>query len=63
MDLVIDPFAGSNTTGAVAERLCQKWIAMEQKLTTSSNSPDGVQPDQLPAKDIGKTLQASANDD
>jgi DNA primase len=25
--------------------------------------PDGVQPDQLPAKDIGKTLQASANDD
>jgi site-specific DNA-methyltransferase (cytosine-N4-specific) len=31
-DLVIDPFAGSNTTGAVAERLCRKWIAMEQKL-------------------------------
>jgi DNA primase len=25
--------------------------------------PDGVQPDQLPANDIGKALQPSANDD
>ena len=25
--------------------------------------PDGVQPDQLPAKDIGKALQPSAHDD
>jgi DNA modification methylase len=30
-DWVIDPFAGSNTTGAVAERLGRKWIAVEQK--------------------------------
>jgi site-specific DNA-methyltransferase (cytosine-N4-specific) len=29
-DLVIDPFAGSNTTGAVAERLKRKWIAIEK---------------------------------
>jgi len=29
-DLVIDPFAGSNTTGAVAERLGRKWIAIEK---------------------------------
>lgn len=28
-DLVIDPFAGSNTTGAVAERLGRRWIAGE----------------------------------
>jgi len=28
-DLVIDPFAGSNTTGAVAERLNRRWIACE----------------------------------
>lgn len=28
-DLVVDPFAGSNTTGAVAERLNRRWIAME----------------------------------
>jgi site-specific DNA-methyltransferase (cytosine-N4-specific) len=28
-DLVIDPFAGSNTTGAVAESLRRRWIACE----------------------------------
>ena len=28
-DLVIDPFAGSNTTGAVAEELQRRWIAIE----------------------------------
>lgn len=28
-DVVVDPFAGSNTTGAVAERLCRRWIAIE----------------------------------
>jgi DNA modification methylase len=25
----MDPFAGSNTTGAVAERLGRQWIAVE----------------------------------
>jgi len=28
-DLVLDPFAGSNTTGAVAESLGRRWIAIE----------------------------------
>ncbi|MBW3542752.1 MAG: site-specific DNA-methyltransferase [Planctomycetes bacterium] len=28
-DLVVDPFAGSNTTGAVAERLHRRWIAVD----------------------------------
>lgn len=28
-DLVLDPFAGSNTTGAVAEKLQRRWIACE----------------------------------
>lgn len=28
-DLVVDPFAGSNTTGAVAERLGRRWIVAE----------------------------------
>jgi DNA modification methylase len=28
-DLVLDPFAGSNTTGAVAERLGRKWVGIE----------------------------------
>jgi hypothetical protein len=29
-NLVIDPFAGSNTTGAVAEKLGGQWLAIEQ---------------------------------
>lgn len=29
VDLVVDPFAGSNTTGSVAERLNRRWIAGE----------------------------------
>lgn len=28
-DVVLDPFAGSNTTGAAAERLGRKWVAIE----------------------------------
>jgi len=30
-DLVLDPFAGSNTTGFVAEQLNRKWIAVEMR--------------------------------
>jgi len=30
-DVVLDPFAGSNTTGKVAEVLGRKWIAIEQE--------------------------------
>ncbi|TAM58960.1 site-specific DNA-methyltransferase [bacterium] len=30
-DLVLDPFAGSNTTGAVAETLKRRWISIEPK--------------------------------
>jgi site-specific DNA-methyltransferase (cytosine-N4-specific) len=30
-DLVLDPFAGSNTTGAVADRLGRRWIAVESE--------------------------------
>jgi site-specific DNA-methyltransferase (cytosine-N4-specific) len=28
-DLVVDPFAGSNTTGAAAECLGRRWLAIE----------------------------------
>ncbi len=30
-DVVVDPFAGSNTTGAVAERLKRRWLAFEME--------------------------------
>jgi DNA modification methylase len=32
-DLVLDPMAGSNTTGAAAERLGRRWIGIEENLT------------------------------
>lgn len=32
-DLVLDPFAGSNTTGYVAERLKRRWIGIEDNWT------------------------------
>ena len=31
-DLVMDPFAGSNTTGAVAEKLKRNWLAIELEM-------------------------------
>lgn len=44
-DIVMDPFAGSNTTGSVAERLSRKWVAFEPRFdyaaTSLSRFPEG----------------------
>ena len=37
-DIVLDPFAGSNTTGAVAEQLNRRWIAVELNREYVANS-------------------------
>ena len=37
-DLVLDPFAGSNTTGAVAERLGRRWISIERDQEYAADS-------------------------
>lgn len=37
-DLVVDIFAGSNTTGRVAERLGRKWLAFEERLDYAAAS-------------------------
>ena len=37
-DVVLDPFAGSNTTGAVAERLGRRWLAIEANPTYAESS-------------------------
>ena len=37
-DLVLDPFAGSNTTGAVAEQLGRRWIAVEKNRAYAKDS-------------------------
>ena len=56
--LVLDGDAtGRKASTAIAQKLrphCQVRVVL---------LPDGVQPDQLPAKDIGKTLQPFAHDD
>jgi len=36
--LVLDPFAGSNTTGAVAESLGRRWLSLELKLDYAEDS-------------------------
>lgn len=37
-DLVVDPFAGSNTSGAVAEQLGRRWIAVEKNREYAEDS-------------------------
>jgi site-specific DNA-methyltransferase (cytosine-N4-specific) len=37
-DLVLDPFAGSNTTGAIAEQLGRRWMAIEKDPTYAGDS-------------------------
>jgi site-specific DNA-methyltransferase (cytosine-N4-specific) len=37
-DLVLDPFAGSNTTGAVAERLGRRWLGVEADAAYAESS-------------------------
>lgn len=37
-DLVCDPFAGSNTVGATAERLGRRWLSVEKSLTYALGS-------------------------
>lgn len=37
-DLVVDPFAGSNTTGAVAESLGRRWLAIEKSPEYAADS-------------------------
>jgi DNA modification methylase len=44
-DLVIDPLAGSNTTGASAEKLGRRWIGIEQNETYVEGSRFRFEPD------------------
>jgi DNA modification methylase len=37
-DLVLDPFAGSNTTGFVSEINERRWLSIEQDLTYAAQS-------------------------
>lgn len=44
-DLVLDPFAGSNTTGAVSEELGRRWLAVEAEWSHAASSISRFKPD------------------
>ena len=46
-DVVLDPFAGSNMTGAVADRLGRRWLAFEKSLDYVDGSIGRFDPDDL----------------
>jgi DNA modification methylase len=51
-DLVVDPFAGSNTTGSTAEKLLRRWIgidAIAEYLEASKFRFENVDPPQVPS--------------
>ena len=48
-DTVLDPFAGSNTTGAVAESLGRRWLSVEADWTYAAHSIGRFDPDRITA--------------
>jgi DNA modification methylase len=46
-DLVLDPFGGSNTTGAVAEEMKRKWLTIEAKWEYATTSISRFKPDSI----------------
>ena len=46
-DLVLDPFAGSNTTGSAAQELGRKWLSIEQDIDYVSTSEVRFRPELL----------------
>lgn len=46
-DIVLDPFAGSNTTGAVAQSLGRRWLSVEAEWQYAAHSVGRFQPEQI----------------
>lgn len=62
-DLVLDPFAGSNTTGAVAEQLGRRWLAVEKDRTYAKDSQLRFQcPPDANGKTKGQSLLFDASE-
>jgi DNA modification methylase len=64
-DYVLDPFAGSNTTGAVAERLGRRWLSCEANWDYASSSITRFAPKDVIATcdeiKLRKTAQAASS--
>lgn len=48
-DTVLDPFAGSNTTGAVTQSLARRWLSVEADWTYAAHSVGRFDPDRITA--------------
>lgn len=57
-DTVLDPFAGSNTTGAVAEGLKRRWIGVEAEWKYAAHSIGRFDPGCVTATCAGVDVQA-----
>jgi site-specific DNA-methyltransferase (cytosine-N4-specific) len=56
-ELVVDPFAGSNTTGAVAEKLGRRWLAIEKDRHYAKDSELRFnEPEEIGANGAGEKL-------
>lgn len=60
-DLVLDPFAGSNTTGATAERLKRRWVSIEALAPYAAASVSHF--DEASAEKMVKEAASLPNDD
>lgn len=56
-DLVVDIFAGSNTTGFVAEQECRYWLAFENELQYLASSSLRFMPENSDANDLSLAYQ------
>jgi len=61
-DLVVDPFAGSNTTGEVAEKFGRRWLAFEPRFDYAAASMSRFLPD-VSDKARAKKIVAALQDD
>jgi len=61
-DTVLDPFAGSNTTGAVAESLGRRWLSVEADWTYAAHSIGRFDPEAIVAWDKEITISEAASD-
>ena len=59
-DLVMDPFAGSNTTGFVSERLNRRWIGIESNLSYIESSQSAIQKSRQESG-VSTTISAKIN--
>ena len=61
-DLVIDPFGGSNTTGACAEEMQRRWVSVEADWHYATHSVGRFDPDKIVSWDKDLTIRERSSD-